>query len=190
MKNKVLKRGFELLRTRPLNEKVLFSELESKYGVQLPPVFKKFSEIFDVSEVNIHVKYVYNENQTQYCGGVVYFPENYDKDNDDIMFHNFHSLESTISGFEDDDDWEEAGLLPIAMCGHGGAVLLGTRDEDKDCIFIQTMTQEVYKISSNIFDFIRDLVMIAVSEEDLYNGIKFRQLYQNWDEDFWRVRNE
>ncbi|MBA6156011.1 SMI1/KNR4 family protein [Tenacibaculum sp. S7007] len=187
MKNKVLKRGFELLRTRPLNEKVLVSELE--YGIELPPIFRNFTKIFDVSEVNNHIKYIYNKDREQYCAGIVYFPENYDTNSDEVMFHNFHSLESTISGFEDDDDWAEAGYLPIAMCGHSGAVLLGTRNEEKDCIFIQTMSQEIYKISSNIFDFVRDLVMLEVSEEELYDEIRFEQLYKNWGEDFWRVRN-
>ncbi len=190
MKYKILKRGFELLRTRPMNEMVLISEIEMKYNVKLPPVFKKFSEIFDVSQVQNNTRYIYGDNIEQYCAGVVYYPEGYKKDEDEVMFDNFHTLEGTISGFDGDDDWKEAGHLPIAMCGHGGAVLLGTKDGERDCILLQSMSQEVYKISANIFDFVRDLVLMSKLEDDLNEGIKYDQFYKNWKEDFWRVKKE
>ncbi|WP_435254199.1 SMI1/KNR4 family protein [Tenacibaculum sp. A30] len=190
MKYKILKRGFELLRTRPMNEMVSISEIEAEYGVEVPPIFREFSKMFDVGQVQNQVKYVYGNNREQYCGGIVYCPEGYQKDKGEVMFYNFHTLEATVSGFEDDEDWEEAGHLPIAMCGHGGAILLGTKGSEIDCILLQTMSQKVYRISNNIFDFVRDLVMIATPEEELYEGIKYNQLYKNWGEGFWRVKKD
>ena len=106
------------------------------------------------------------------------------------MFDNFHSLEGTIAGFDDDEDWEEAGYLPIAMCGHGGAILLGTQGGESDCILLQNMAENICKIADNIFDFVRDLVMLRREEKNLYRGYRFSQLYQNWGGDLWRVREE
>lgn len=185
MKDRIIKRGFELLKTRSLNEKVNIEDIENKYDIKLPPLYNLFASTFKVGESESNVAYILPDNIKQYCAGIVYESEKINSD--EVMFDNFLTVESTISSFDADDDWLEMGYLPIATCGHGGMILIGTQGEMKDLIFLQDSAQMIKMLNVNIFDFVRSLVLLEVSEEELIGDTRYSQLYKKWRETFWRV---
>lgn len=188
MKERILKRGFELLKTRPVNEEINLEILERKYGVKLPPKYTFFVNTFEVGKSNNDIAYETINNVKQYCAGVSYFSDNIS--DEEVMFANFQTVESTISNYDADDDWLENGYLPIGTCGHGGSILLGTKGTTSDCVFLEDNTQEVIKLNENIFDFVRSLVLLSIPQEELIENIKYNQLYKNWGEDFWRIKKD
>jgi hypothetical protein len=72
--------------------------------------------------------------------------------------------------------------------------MIGINDDNKDKIYVESSDQSFIigerfsLISDNIFDFVRNLAFII--KEDIGSGVIPSQLYRNWNEDFWRVREE
>lgn len=188
MKDSIIRRGFELLKTRPLNEEIDIEKLQREFEIELPPLYYLFAKTFKVGESESKVAYKLSESITQYCAGVFYQSER--KPEVEVLFDNFLTVEATISSYDADDDWLEEGYLPIASCGGGGMILLGSKGEMKDQIFFQDLTQNISKLENNIFEFVRSLVLLELSEEELVGNIKYDQLYKKWGENYWRVEEK
>jgi hypothetical protein len=92
-----------------------------------------------------------------------------------------------VEGYTDED--LDRGLIRIADIGLGGGLFLATRQSEVDNIVLSIWDRDpVYeKLADNIFEFVRGLVLQPVKESELVE-IKYSQLYKNWGEDFWRVR--
>lgn len=187
MTNRIIRRGFELLETRAFGSKKELTLLEEQYGIQLPPIYKLFAEMFLVGESKNTIAYLLPDESIQYCAGIFYTIN--DSIVEDVMFDNFLTVESTFFGFDADDDWLENGYIPIATCAHGGSILLATQEHNKDNILLQDNHGKIRLLNENIFDFVRCLSMMEVIEENLTGDIKFNDLYKQWREDFWRIRN-
>lgn len=92
-------------------------------------------------------------------------------------------------GYGEDD--KKSNLLRIAGIGRGGAIFVGYGKQNLDEIILHLWEEDpgYEKLANNIFDFVNDIVSEPLSEED-YPEINYSDLYKNWGEDFWRVRNE
>lgn len=188
MKDRIIKIGFELLKTRHLSEEVNIEKLQREFDIKLPPLYYLFAKTFKVGESESHVAYKLSESVMQYCAGAFYCSEK--EPEREIMFDSFLTVEATISSYDADDDWLEEGYLPIATCGGGGMILLGTKEENKDQIFFQDMTQKISRLEDNIFEFVRSLVLLELPEEELIGNVRYDQLYRKWKEKFWRVEDK
>ena len=88
--------------------------------------------------------------------------------------------------------------IPFGVSGvynGGGGFMVGTLGDECDKIIIDTDTFEQkgrFKIIANdIFEFVRAFKPVKVDLVDYVSkDIKHKQLYKNWGEDFWRVREE
>ncbi len=178
-----MKKGIELLFSRNLNDKIDIETLEKQYNIFLPPLYKLFIKSFLIGENKIFHEYLHKE--TPHKTELTYFIY---EPNPDIMFTGFNPIEQTFVFKDIDDIWVEKKYLPIGHCGFNGGILLGTTDKDKDRIILETVDlQPRFSIlSENIFEFIRGLVLI----DNQHCDIDKTQLYKNWGEDFWRIRED
>ena len=178
---------FELLRARPLNDYVDIESLEKQEDVVLPPIYKLFVQSFYLGEKKIFREQYYNNLYKDYfdCSSYIYTP------NEDIGFICFNSIEDSFniwrSGGLGDMDYE-LGLFPVG--GGDLGISIGLKDELKDKIITSGLVgSKKYEtvLCDNIFEFVRGIEVLDINDDFLY-GIKYSQLFKNWGDDFWRVR--
>ena len=190
MENKMINFGFALLNTKRVSNIEEINSLEEKYNITLPEKFRFFITLFEIGTEKNHLECHFEDGYSNYVAGIVYNVFNYDEDEDDVMFHGFHSLEGVFSGNSADEEWKDRGLLPVAMCGHSGAVLVGTKKEESDIIFLQTMSGKIRKLDNDIFEFTRKLGLVEMDESEFDRGLKYSNIFRFWNEDKWIVKNE
>lgn len=184
----IINRGFELLKTRALDEKVNLEELEVQNDIVLPEKYRMFITMFDgINTEGNGFKYLnVVEDRLFPCAEILYYPTSYKIGNDDIVkLVDFVHYSKVFDLYV--DDWQEEGYLLIGSVDHEGGILLGTRGQEKDKIIIDYHDNYTV-LADNIFDFVRDLVAYIPKEGKLFGGIDFSQLYKNWGENFWRVK--
>ena len=143
----ILLRGFELLETRRLNEKIEISAIERKYGVIMPPMYRLFAETF------------YLTLKKKEEGEIEFLPvENLFGDK--ILFDSLFPIEFCAETYVEYEFWRSKGLMMIGGGPSEGGILLSIEGEDIDSIVYNDANKYV-KIAKNIFEFFRDVVLVA-----------------------------
>jgi len=166
-------------------------ELNS-YNVELSPIYSDFIRTYQTSkEIKLDEKY-YSPKHAKYksIGGYSFYIENED---DYIEIYELFSIEEmqTVYGrvYEDDPEINGMNLYPIGSGSMDTMIFVGVGDDNKDEIFLErTSSPRILKVSNNIFDFIINLHFIEL-EEIFLSPYKYSQLYKNWGEDFWSVKD-
>ena len=187
--------GFQLLKTRRPDENINLSKIESDFGFSLPPLFKIFLSTFQLGKNNVlkTEKYLHPRLGDYFiCSAPLYFPL---KDNNKwfLSVSYFESIEQILNDWKsyskNEKEWTEYGFLRIAGIGQGGGLFVGTRSDTKDAIYqvVWDWEEPYMKVAENIFEFIKGFVHTSDSLI-LREEYSQSQLYKNWDEDFWRIR--
>lgn len=193
---KKMRKGFELIRTRELSNRIKTTEIEDKLGFSLPPLYKFFIELFEIgskSPFKCDMYYDNNLKEQYYATGVIYEPL---KDNEKwfLSVSYFDDVDKVVNDWKSylchEREWSEFKFLRIAGIGQGGGLFVSTRSEDLDVIYqvVWDWEEPYFKVADNIFEFMKGFV--EYMPETLQTGIKKSQLYKNYGEDFWRVREE
>jgi hypothetical protein len=186
-----MEKGFQLLKTRDIRETVVISQLENKFQISLPPLYRLFCQVFDAGKFKVE-EYLHPTLKEKFmCSGTYYFPKGLGENNIGIttLYSVDMVFENRITGEGYGDEDLERGLIRIADIGLGGGLFLATHQSEVDNIILSIWDRDpVYeKLTDNIFEFVRGLVLAPVKESDLM-GVSYSQFYKNWGEDFWRVR--
>ena len=196
-----LKKGFELLKTRSINETISFINIERYLGINIPPIYRLFYENFSIPKDNLDFWYRTAKEQNkqflsqEYIGyqkeklytSIIYdyeqiirCPEAYDE------YRKYDLPDGEINLFY------EKILLPFCDCPaynrDGGGIGVGTQGEEIDKIILirdPEDEEQVEIIADNIFNFVRGLESFVAWDEP-----NVKNLYKNWGEDFWRVRED
>ena len=152
---------FQHFEIRP--DKKHVSELEEKFQIQLPPLFKLFNETFILESFK----------QPNLDGFWVNYPD------EEVGFSDFEcSLEFNINNYIEQYAPNEmlSGLMPFATSGiyHNG-ICVGLEGiyRDKICIQIEINNWEVKVINENIFEFIQDLVYVDHRTDQVHRNTKY-----------------
>ena len=190
-----MKNGLELLKIRPLNETLDISNFEKKHSLILPCIYKVFQQTYYLrKESTFSYDKYFNPNSSRLNGFMI---QSFDSlyTNKEIMINSLYSLEESIELIkiifteEDNEIWEK-GLFLIGENDLNEYFFVGVNGENKDNIYWERtdLNPRFIKIANNIFEFIRGISIIS---NELHLGdYKFSQLYKNWGEDFWRVRED
>lgn len=182
-----MRRGFELLTTRQIKGSIDIGKIEAEYSVKLPPLYRIFVETFVLGEDLIKSdKYISSNGSLFHASYFIY------EINKEVMFGGFNDLDKTLSLKDEDEKWSSNGYLPIGYCGFNGGIVLGTEGDKADKVILHDFDGEMEftHLANNIFEFVRGLVLEPVDENHLKGDVKFEQLYRNWGENFWRVREQ
>lgn len=177
---------FELLRARPLNDSVDIESLEKQAGIVLPPIYKFFVQSFYLGEKQIYREQYYNEFYKDYfdCSSYIY------TSNEDVGFSHIIEIENSFNVWNSNglgDICYEKKLFPIISGNFSSYVGLEKDFEDKIIMLKPGFKNSEIILSDNIFEFVRGIEILEL-KEDFMMDIKYSQLYKNWGEDFWRVR--
>ncbi len=181
-----MKIGFNLFKTRPIEDSLDLGQLESKYGVSIPPLYGLFLKCFYPKiEIDAYLDTHQNEEYLLYSSDEVC--------NEYVMMDNFLDIETTLKDWNENqyyDQLYEWNFLPIAQTQTRYIFCVGLEGNMKDKIIldIESYDSEFEVVANDIFEFIRKIKYKELN--GLWNGTKYNQLYKNWGEDFWRVRKE
>jgi len=166
-------------------------EFEQLNDVIFPPYFKSFIENYETGIPIEDIISRLNKFNEKSCIITSY----YLPDKDNIAFYNFFELDEIMSNMkavypEDHEIWNQ-DFIAFGECAFQIYLLVGTGEHNKDQIYAEAATEKVKLrfLCDNIFDFFRDYI-VEVDESCLPEGKTVNDLYRNWGEDFWRVREE
>lgn len=177
--------GFKLFETRKIEDAIDVEFFEKKYGLDLPPFYKLFITTF-YPEIVIDTYLDPIANEYLKCFAYEYCSDK------TIFLGSIGTLEETLKFWAtnfDEEYYPKDEMLPFASSYGNEMVYVGLKGNKKDKIFATRNDAEKYfYVCENIFDFIRNLRLIELN--GLYNNHQYNQLYKNWGEDFWRVRED
>ncbi len=191
---KAIKRSFHLFEPRGINENLDVELFEKESNIKLPVLFKEFLKSF-------HIDKIFSEEYTlpQYkytfgCGHLYYLPKIEDLFLGDI-FSLKKGLEVRNRLYDVADEVFSHGYFPFAEDGTGHFILMvGIGVTNLEKIYVESPDESFQEgerftlLANNIFEFIRGFEYVEI--EKLSDGVKYNQLYRNWGEDFWRVRED
>ena len=126
-------------------------ELEEKYNIQLPPIFKAFVQTFEFGKLETEPKHsLKHPNEELGFGGLETHLEN-----------------KFIAYSEIGDYYQTDMMLPIIPSGiYAGGICLGLKDENADGIFLYTedWDEKFELISENILKFVSELRQVHWNE--------------------------
>ncbi len=167
---------------------------ERKMGISIPPVYKIFYESFEVGEDSLlQIEYYKDpeaENgKTLLFRGMDFSPKpNFFPPID--YFFDLNAIQVVLDNYSHEDFILEK-LLPIVKMSNDIVVAVSYENDTQDQIIVVNTFLDKNEgkhsiIADNIFHFLRGVeIFDEDSEAFIYN-----KLYQNWNEDFWRIREE
>ena len=189
-----MKTGIELFKLNDQNISSQFEQFQREFGFEVPPLYKAFISLFKIGrglmspQIFLHP----NEDLKLEMGVLHYNGEhsNY------IGLYDLFSVEECIqaknNAFDPDDDIWKLNLVPIGECFSNNILMMGVGLENRDKIYLENSNlfvgdKRLLFICNDIFEFLRNLCL--KDEESPGYGVRsYDQLYKNWGEDFWRVR--
>jgi hypothetical protein len=183
-----MKKGFELIEFRELNENVDFLELESKYELILPPILKTCIRHFKLESELKNLKFMDSENTENQLGTVKFESENIS-----LLFNNFICLKDIYiewNGGGKFEEWMDYGVVRIGHFGEvgGGGLCVGCSEINMDEIWQLNWDDKNSnrKITNNIFEFIRGLKFTTEFSE--LKEDEYTKLYKKWGDSHWRYQ--
>jgi hypothetical protein len=188
---KVIDNGLNLYPLRSLSEvKKVVSDID------LPPIYSSFLNIYQVGKEQPMFAQVYlDERYNEKLGVARCVNEKY-PDNVSLggMFLPEESVEIMSRIYSSDDSIYSQDLFLIGEDGTGHFFyMVGIGEDNKDQIFIESSDlsfsggERVTKIFDDVYQFMRSFLIVEI-ESGIGFGIEYSQLYKNWSEDFWRVK--
>lgn len=179
-----MKRGFQLLHTRSLNNPV------GEYDIKLPEKYSLFIKTYDVGDNSLLEESYLNTvfNQKRFALSCHYEPMK------QIYFDGFNTIQEAIKIKEDIEEYENSKFLPIGYCINNASILVSLEGDDKEVIYFDDFELSYYdddpnnpeglvRLSDNIFEFVQGLELKISEDIDPSN------FYKNWCEDFWRIHD-
>jgi hypothetical protein len=177
-----------ILKLRNTNDSCKAEDLESKFDFKLPPIYKLFAETFYLG-VDAMIREVYYEKKSNDyfdCKSYVYF-----FNGENVGFSHFVELDKAFNVYSSgnlSDSIYQRKIFPFGS-SDGNGLYVGTQGIDCDKIFWDRADGDsLVAVANNSFEFLRGIIVNDVEEEFLYGGIKLSQLYKNYEENFWRVK--
>lgn len=166
-------------------------KFESDMNIALPPIFKLFYQTFDMQSnwSPVPVQYLnpkFNKKSSLPID-IIYRPNPTSMPPPEYVM-DFKIMKSAYENYSE-EGLESRKLLPIVKLDNSMIVTLGFGKDNMDKIMLLNtegdQDQKVIFLSENIFEYFRGLDI----KESEYFPISSK-LYLNWNEDFWRVKEE
>ena len=185
------------LEVRDPKDNAVESDMQNLQAViksEIPPIIKLFHQTYNcernVSSCVIkHMHFNPKFDGIRSFFRVTVFDKNYGLDG---SIDYFMSIQTSIKAFMNytEFDLQSKQVFPIIKCSNTVIINVGYGQENRDKIILLDVEEEngsnFRVLSDNIFTFLRG---VTLKDRDIPNQIKSR-LYLNWNDDYWRLRDE
>ena len=185
--------ALQIMSPRQPDNQIDWSKIEYE-NFTLPTIYKSFHNVYDVNTIrNFNYSYISKDDRRIKFGDYDHLILEY------LILESIYNpteLEEMLPkmlDLEDEIDQEvyQQEVIPIA-CTSGGHELLmlgiGKENADKVYYFARYEEERLKLVADNIFEFFKDYYIKI--DEFYLNGTPLSNLYRNWGEDFWRVRED
>ena len=161
-----------------------FQELENNFGLSIPTEFKLFYKLIE----NSNPFFEYYDQSEDFCFRLSKWIK---IGISDVKIDSFYSFESLKLSWEKFKGMNGLHLkfLPFGMLSnpHNGQLLFCI-DRNNFCEIFYKESEDINPIflCSNLFDLFRSMRVELRTDK----SINTDQLYKNWNENFWRVRDD
>lgn len=190
-----MKKGLNLLNSRNTKEGLNLNFVNNEL---IPESFKLFVSNYQLGYNLLNISKV-NINETlEFFVTISMFEE--EIINEDVYtatidyIFDFNELNVELQNFINGiDSWNELGFMKIGLMFHGDVLLLGLSESNYGQIWRYgsgMLSTQYCKLDKNIFEFFSRLKENIDEEQLSYLKITKDKLYKNWNEDFWRVKDD
>lgn len=166
--------------------------LKKDLNLELPEKYILFTSLFEMGEGELRdPKFLDPKFPTpSECGSILIKPNSF---KGEYLFSGFFNQQELLRDWNnysnDSSEFLSHGLLRIANIGIGGGIFLGMKGSKRDQIFLVNWDsdEEYQLLAENIFEFSK-LLFFEEDKINLGSDREYSQLYKNWGEDFWRVK--
>ncbi|MFJ1378368.1 hypothetical protein ACILPE_05990 [Capnocytophaga canimorsus] len=164
--------------------------------VELPNSFKLFLQNYEVGYKMLRTeKILINQEETPFVYFSIYENvlingEKYNASIDKILDYD-EILEEYNNYIDKKDNWSDLGLMKIGYLFYDDVLLLGLEKHNRGEIWRYgngIFSEVCSKLENNIFDFLQRIeckIDYDILEE---LGINEKQIYKNYNENFWRIK--
>ncbi len=174
--------------------------LETELGFPLPQSLKTFYIMYQINDFfkygkgdHLRFNYLVLDIKTNSFDGMALQVSWYkDVGYDPSMFYDFQDIKTVIRDFFNDDyELYEKDFIVIGETSWRFPIMVGINTENNGKIFVFNRDNNHLEfISDNIFEYLMEIELDFSNNYGLPEGKTMADLYRNWNEDFWRVREE
>lgn len=172
----ILRRGLELLQTRPIIDKVDIISLELRYGFTIPIAYRLFIETFYPSLSN-------SIDSLETGKQISAIKLDIESKKDKYYFDQLFPLAFSMSTYLEYDFWSDKGYMQIGGGPSDGGILLCVTGEKSDSI-IYNDGHSYEILAPNIFEFFR-----RVTIELTDTSINLVNYNKRWNENIWKLKD-
>lgn len=190
-----MKKGLNLLNVRNSIDTIDLNFIKNQ---QIPESFKLFVSNYELGYNLLKISYVKINQRLEFFVAITMFNEEIiDDEVYSATIHyifDFPELNIEFQNYINKTDrWNELGFMKIGLLFHGDVLLLGLSENNFGQIWrygTGMKRNQSSKLNNNIFDFFSRLKENIDEDQLNYLKISVDSLYKNWDEDFWRVKED
>ena len=184
----------DCLKVRSIEESIdeEITAFELANNIKLPPLYKAFIQTYRTDKDALKLLSYNRGNNNSMVG---FYERKFLLDEDNISLYDIFQLNEIMENMnkvypKDDEIWKE-NLVAIGECAFQMYLMVGIGENNKDKIYIEAVTesQRITYLCDNIFIFFRNYIFV-IADYLLPNGKTTSDLYNNWGEDFWRIRED
>ena len=175
-------------------------ELEKELGYLIPVSLKAFYLMYQVNDFlkygkgdHLRFNYLVLNNLTNYKSDMALLVSNLrDEGYDPSTFFEFRFIKSVIrSFFNDGYSLYENDYIFVGETSWHFPLMIGINEDNSDKVYVYNLDKDkLIFIADNIFEYLMNIELDFSNNYNLPEGKTVNDLYKNWGEDFWRVRDE
>ncbi len=178
--------------------KVDISTFELEIKCQLPKLLKMFYLIYQVNDLSKYKKgshidfnYLIWDNKRQYSIIFTLFTSPLKESGyNPEQFYEFKDIKNVIANFFNDDyETMQKDFIVIGETSWHFPIMIGINEANTDQVFVYDLDKEKLEyLADNIFEYLMQIELDFSNNYNLPEGKTVNDLYKNWNEDFWRIR--
>jgi hypothetical protein len=176
--------GFDALVPNTDGTEFDFDNFETSNGFKIPNSYKLFAELFKTGEGSLKHECVWKEEKGLKSPLLHY---GYQKDGVEFALIDFFTIKETLA-FASEAEKSKMMIQIMPTIDRGGGVYIGIKEDNFGKVYVYwwDMCPAPIFLADDIFQFVKGITCIMWNQDN----IQPKQLYKNWGEDFWRIREE
>jgi hypothetical protein len=180
-----------------LNQIIHFEKMSK---IALPKILRIFYLMYQVNDLQkfkkgapTDFKFLVYDDQRNYTNGMTLFISDYKESGyDPSHYYEFDSIKDVIQNFFNDDfEKYQNDFIVIGETSWHFPLMIGMNSENCDKVYVYDLDKDkLVFLAENIFEYLMNIKLDFSNNFNLPIGKTVNDLYKNWNEDFWRLKED